>query len=188
MQFCLFDDNREPSQERVSDRRGFAATRAEDEPGREAYRQALFDCVPLYTTRLVREKTFRFAERTQVSTPADVAEVLIPYFADKDREECVVALVDTANSLIGLAQISVGGLAASIVEPRQIFKAAILANAAAVICLHNHPSGNPEPSREDIRITQQLVEAGKLLGIPLHDHLIIAEDRYTSLAERGLLG
>ena len=188
MQFCLFYDHQETSQARISDRRGCAAPRAEEGPGQDSYRQALFAGVPLYTTRLVREKTFRFAERTQVSSPADVAKVLIPYFADKDREECLAALVDTANSLIGLVQISVGGLAASIVEPRQVFKAAILANAAAVICLHNHPSGNPEPSREDIRITRQLVEAGKLLGIPLHDHLIVAENTYTSLAERGLMG
>lgn len=188
MQLSLFDDNPETFEERVADHRGVAASNVEDRSDQEAYRQALFSGVPLYTTRLVREKTFRFAERTQVSSPADVAQALIPYFADKDREECLAALVDTANSLIGLVQISVGGLAASIVEPRQVFKAAILANAAAVICLHNHPSGNPEPSREDIRITRQLVEAGKLLGIPLHDHVIIAEDTYTSLAERGLLG
>ncbi len=69
---------------------------------------------------------------------------------------------------------SVGGLAASVVEPRQVFKAAILANAASVIVCHNHPSGNPEPSREDIRIIRQLVEAGKLMGIPVLDHVISA--------------
>ena len=100
----------------------------------------------------------------------------------------MIVLLDTSDTVVGLAQISVGGLAASIVEPRQVFKTAILANAAAIICLHNHPSGNPEPSHEDIRITQQLVEAGKLLGIPIHDHIIIAEKTYTSLAERGLMG
>lgn len=187
MQFCLFDDNPETLQGQLSNQPGFAPPGVETGPEGGSYRQALFAGVPLYTTRLVREKTFRFAERTQVSTPADVAEALIPYFADKDREECLAALVDTANTLIGLVRISVGGLAASIVEPRQVFKAAILANAAAIICLHNHPSGNPEPSREDLRITRQLVGAGKLLGIPVHDHLIIAEDRYTSLAERGLM-
>ncbi len=78
--------------------------------------------------------------------------------------------MNTANVIIGLSQISVGGLAASIVEPRQVFKVAVLANAAAVILAHNHPSGNVEPSREDIRITRQLVEAGQLMGIPVHDH------------------
>ncbi len=188
MQLCLFGDQRDTAPEQIADRRGVGARHAWEEANLEAYRQALFSGVPLYATRLVREKTFRFAERTQVSTPEDVAQALIPYFADKDREECLAALLDTANTLIGLVLVSVGGLSASIVEPRQVFKAAILANAAAVICLHNHPSGNPEPSREDLRITRQLVEAGKVLGIPLHDHVIIAENTYTSLAERGLMG
>ena len=86
-----------------------------------------------------------------------------------------------------MAQISAGGLAASIVEPRAVFKAAILANAAAVILAHQHPSGNLEPSREDIKITRQLVEAGQVMGIPVHDHLIIASHGYTSLAERGVI-
>ncbi len=105
----------------------------------------------------------------------------------KDREEFLTVLLDTANTILGLALISVGGLAVSVVEPRQVFKVAILANASALILAHNHPSGNPEPSREDIRITRQLVEAGQLMGIPVHDHLIIAGDTYTSLAERGLM-
>jgi DNA repair protein RadC len=83
---------------------------------------------------------------------------------------------------------SIGGLAASIVEPCQVFKAAILANAAAIILAHNHPSGNPGASREDIKITWQLVEAGKLMGVPVHDHLVITDHGYTSLAEQGLMG
>ena len=81
----------------------------------------------------------------------------------------------------------VGGLVSSIVEPRAVFSAAINAHAASLILCHAHPSGNPEPSREDIRITRQLVECGKLMGIPIHDHLIIAENTYTSLVERGLM-
>ena len=157
------------------------------EGGAVTYQQALFSHVPFYTTRLVRETHFSFPQREQVSSPEDVAAVLQHYFADKDREEFIVVFLDTANTMIGMSQISIGGLAASIVEPRQVFKTAILANAAAIICLHNHPSGNPEPSREDIRITRQLVEAGKLMGVPVHDHIIIAENGYTSLAERGLM-
>jgi DNA repair protein RadC len=82
----------------------------------------------------------------------------------------------------------VGGLSSSVVEPRQIFKTAILANAAAVILAHQHPSGNPEPSREDIQITRQLVEAGNIMGISVHDHLIITESDFTSLTERGVIG
>ena len=158
-------------------------------PGRDwsAYQLHLFSHLPLYTTRLVCEKRFPFSDRIQVSKPAEVAPILIEYFRDKDREEFLIVLLDTANTIIGLSQISVGGLAASIVEPRQVFKVAILANAAAIICSHNHPSENVEPSREDVRITKQLVEAGKLMGVPVHDHLIIAGSQYTSLAERGLM-
>ncbi len=152
-----------------------------------AYRDALFSGVPLYTTRLVRERTFTFPTRDQVRSPTDAAAVLAEYFADRDREEFVVAFLDTANTLTGLHVASVGGLAASIVEPRQVFKAAVLANAAAVLLAHNHPSGNPEPSREDVAVTRQLVEAGKVMGIPVHDHLILTDHGHTSLAERGLM-
>ena len=155
--------------------------------GHGAYRDALFSGVPLYTTRLVRERTFTFPTRDQVRSPADAAAVLAEYFSDRDREEFVVAFTDTGGTLTGLHVASVGGLAASIVEPRQVFKAAVLANAAAVIVAHNHPSGNPEPSREDVAVTRQLVEAGKVMGIPVHDHLIITDHGHTSLAERGLM-
>ena len=152
-----------------------------------AYRDALFSGVPLYTTRLVRERTFTFPTRDQVRSPADAAAVLAEYFSDRDREEFVVAFLDTANTLTGLHVASVGGLAASIVEPRQVFKAAVLANAAAVLLAHNHPSGNPEPSREDVAVTRQLIEAGKVMGVPVHDHLILTDHGHTSLAERGLM-
>ena len=155
--------------------------------GHGAYRDALFSGVPLYTTRLVRERTFSFPTRDQVRSPAGAAAVLAEYFADRDREEFIVVFLDTANTLVGLHVASVGGLAASIVEPRQVFKAAVLANAAAVIVAHQHPSGNPEPSREDVAVTRQLVEAGKVMGIPVHDHLIITDHGHTSLAERGLM-
>ena len=139
-----------------------------------SYKERLFRFVPLYTTRLVREGEVLFDERTKLSAPEEVAAVMMDYFADKDREEFIVMLVDTSGKLTGLVKTSMGGLAASVVEPRQVFKAAILANAASVIVCHNHPSGNPEPSREDIRITRQLVEAGKLMGIPVLDHVLSA--------------
>lgn len=126
-------------------------------------------------------------QRVQVCAPEDVAAVYGPLMRDLKREIFKVVLLNTANIIIGDYTVSEGGLAASIVEARAVFRKAILENAAAVICLHNHPSGNPEPSREDIRITRQLVEAGKLMGIPVHDHLIIAGVGYTSLAERKLM-
>jgi DNA repair protein RadC len=126
-------------------------------------------------------------ERIQVCSPADVAAAYGPLMRDLRKEIFKVVLLNTANVIISDFDASVGGLAASIVEPRAVFRRAILESAAAVICLHNHPSHNPEPSREDIRITRQLIEAGKLMGIPLHDHIIIAGPAYTSLAERGVL-
>lgn len=153
-----------------------------------AYRHQLFRAIPLVTTRLVRERMFSFPERDQVSSPADAAAILKEYFADRDREEFICVLLDTANTITGISRISEGGLACSIVEPRQVFKTALLANAAAIIVAHNHPSGNPEPSKEDLRLTRQLTEAGKLMGIPIHDHLIITDHTFTSLAERGLMG
>jgi proteasome lid subunit RPN8/RPN11 len=165
-----------------------AAEKAEDGEQTEGddYRSRIFSGVPLFTTRLVSEGAFPFEEREQLRSPDDVARLLAAYFSDRDREEFVVVLLDAANTVTGLVVVSVGGLSASIVEPRAVFKAAILANAAAVVCVHNHPSGNPEPSREDVQITKQLVEAGKLMGVPVHDHLVIAGRAYTSLAERGL--
>ena len=154
---------------------------------RTPYQKQLFGFTPIYTTRLVRETTFIFPDRKQMCAAEDVAGVLHEYYQDKDREEFFVVLLDTANTIIGLSKISTGGLASSIVEPRQVFKAAILSNAAAIILAHNHPSGNPEPSSDDIRITRQLLEAGKIMGIPVHDHLIIHDQGFTSFAERSLL-
>ncbi len=127
------------------------------------------------------------APRTQVTGPESVAAVYGPHLRDLKQEVFKVVLLNTANIIVGDYDLTAGGLAASIVEPRAVFRRALLENAAGVICLHNHPSGNPEPSREDVRVTKQLVEAGRLMGIPVHDHVIIAGGTYTSLAERGLM-
>ncbi|PSR02980.1 MAG: JAB domain-containing protein [Bacteroidetes bacterium QS_8_68_28] len=126
-------------------------------------------------------------ERIQVQSPEDVAAAYGPQMRGLKQEVFKIVLLNTANVVEGDYTVSEGGLAASIVEPRAVFQTAVLENAAAVICLHNHPSGNPEPSREDEKITRQLAEAGEVMGIPVHDHLIIAGSGYTSLAERGVL-
>lgn len=127
-------------------------------------------------------------KRIQVTSPSAIHAIYGPRLRDLKREVFVVVHLNMANVIIGDHTISEGGLAASIVEPRAVFQRAILENAAAIICLHNHPSGNPEPSREDVAITRQLVEAGKVMGIPIHDHIIVAGEEYTSLASRGLVG
>jgi len=107
--------------------------------------------------------------------------------ADEDREVFLVCLLDTKQKVTGVQVASVGTLDASLVHPREVFKAAIVANAASVICVHNHPSGDPRPSREDHDITARLRDAGRLLGIPLLDHVVVGLRGYTSFADRGWL-
>jgi DNA repair protein RadC len=124
-------------------------------------------------------------DRHSLCSPEDAARFLIPRMRDLRHETFVVLVLDTNNSVVGESELSRGTLNASIVHPREVFKFAIDRLAAAVIVAHNHPSGNPEPSREDIEITHQLCEAGKIVGIPLHDHLIVAGNSFTSLAARG---
>ena len=119
---------------------------------------------------------------------SDVAKHYLPLFRDLKREVFKVLLLNRANRLIREVPVSEGTLDASIVHPRDVFKEAILEPAAGVILIHNHPSGNPAPSEEDLRITKQLVEVGRLLGIKVYDHIILAGDHYQSLADEGLMG
>jgi DNA repair protein RadC len=122
-----------------------------------------------------------------IHSPEDVAKVMSPRLRERATEAFFVLLLDSMNGLKKEIELSTGTLNASLVHPREVFKEAIDHRAASVIVVHNHPSGNREPSREDIEITRQLVETGKVIGIPLHDHVIIAGDSYTSFAERALL-
>ena len=128
-----------------------------------------------------------FSERPVIGNPQNVAGYFIPRFRALKKEEFHVVLLNSAGRIIRYDRVSEGNLNSSIVHPREVFRAAIVEGAASIIGLHNHPSGNPEPSREDLAITRQLVEAGNLLGIPLRDHIIIAGEEYTSLAERGVI-
>ncbi len=127
-------------------------------------------------------------ERSPVfRSPAEVAERYLPRLRDLKHEEFWVLLLDSANRLMNEVKVTSGTLNSSLVHPRECFNEAMKQKAASVIFLHNHPSGNPEPSQEDIAITRQLTEAGKILGIPVHDHLVLGNSGYTSFAERGLL-
>jgi len=108
-------------------------------------------------------------------------------FDGEVRERFVVFWLSSANLVTGFEIISEGNLNSSIVHPREVFRGAIVATCANIIIAHNHPSGNPEPSREDINITKKLVEAGKILDVSLFDHIIFAEDKYTSLVESRLI-
>ena len=126
-------------------------------------------------------------DRPLIRGPEDVARLKAPHLRDLSREEFSVIMLNMASRVIGEYLVSRGGLSASIVEPRSVFRRAILESAASVICVHNHPSGNPEPSAEDVAVTRQLVEAGGILGIPVRDHIIVAGDGFTSMARRGLV-
>lgn len=142
---------------------------------------------PIYKVVLVHEASVPVHTKI-ITSPADAAIVAGEYLRGADREHFVGIYLNSANRLISINTVSVGTLNSSLVHPREVFKLAYMVSAASVIAVHNHPSGNIEPSREDISITKQLVEAGKILGIPLHDHIIVTDGTgYTSFEERGLI-
>lgn len=125
--------------------------------------------------------------RVIIRSPDDVVRHLGPLLSNRRTEAFVVLVLQSDNSLKAEVELTNGTLNASLVHPREVYKAAIDHGAASIIVVHNHPSGNPTPSREDIEITHQLAEAGRIVGIPLHDHVIIAGQGHTSLAEQGVL-
>ena len=144
--------------------------------------------IPGFRIALVREPGVKLAEKPQVRFPAEAAPMIAQYIGESDREVFVVALLTIRHRVIGLHTVSVGCLTSSLVHPREIFKPAILSGSAALLACHNHPSGDPEPSAEDIALTRRIASAGQLLGIDLLDHLILGEaGRYVSLRERGVL-
>ena len=123
----------------------------------------------------------------EVKCPDDVASLMIPEMNSLDREHFKAILLNTKNRVIKIVTVAIGSLNAALVHPREIFKAAVTASAASFIIVHNHPTGNPEPSREDGELTARFARCGDLMGIDLLDHVIIGGDRFVSLRERGLL-
>jgi DNA repair protein RadC len=134
-----------------------------------------------------RIKTAPFDEKKIIRSPQDLADFYILRFRALEVEEFHVLLLNTSNQVKKDILISTGTLNASIVHPRDVFRQAVIENAASVILLHNHPSGNPTPSKEDISLTKQIVEAGKMMNISVFDHLIVAGDDYYSFAKNGLI-
>lgn len=125
-------------------------------------------------------------EKPRVTSPADAANLLMSEMMFLEKEHLKLVLLDTRNNVLGTPTIYVGSLNTSVIRVAELFRAAIRENAAAFIVAHNHPSGDPSPSPEDIRVTRQLAQAGKLLDIEVLDHVIIGHQRYVSLKERGL--
>jgi DNA repair protein RadC len=125
----------------------------------------------------------------KITSSATASALLQEYLDGVDREHFVILMLDRKNQVIGINTVSIGSLTASIVHPREVFKPAILGNAAAVILCHNHPSGSPFPSSEDRVLTARLVAAGKLLGINVLDHIIVGDgsQKFFSFADEGVL-
>jgi DNA repair protein RadC len=125
-------------------------------------------------------------ERPQVLSPGDAARLLMGEMSLLSQEQLRVVLLDTRNRVLGMQTVYVGSLSSAVVRVSEVFREAITRNCAAIIVAHNHPSGDPDPSPEDVAITRRIVEAGHLLGIEVLDHLVIGYQRYVSLKERGL--
>ena len=144
--------------------------------------------IPGFRIALVREPGVQLTERPQMLYPRAAVPILSEYIGDVDREVFVIAMLTVRHRVIGLHTVSIGCLTGALVHPREVFKPAILAGCGALLLAHNHPSGDPEPSEEDIALTRRLASAGQLLGIEVLDHVILGESgRFVSLRERGVL-
>lgn len=143
----------------------------------------------LEISRRIHDKSSRQAgsKFKTLLTPEAVYQVIKPKIAHLKKEHFILASFDTRNRLIGVDTISVGTLNSSLVHPRELFSVAIRRHAASVIIAHNHPSGDPDPSDEDLRVTKKLVEAGKLMGIQVLDHIVVAQDSFFSFSSESII-
>jgi len=142
--------------------------------------------IPLVSLRIVRDGSVPYGAASVQSSKA-IFDLFRQLAEDLDREAVWLACLDTKNRLACLSQISLGSLSASIVHPREVIKLALLSNAAGMILVHNHPSGDPTPSAEDRAVTARIGEAAKLMGIRFLDHLIVGDGRFYSFCDQGEL-
>ncbi|MCC9603489.1 hypothetical protein LOC67_23315 [Stieleria sp. JC731] len=128
-----------------------------------------------YRVALVREG--KISNRTAITSTQTARQFVGEYFAERDdaREVFVVFMLDTKHKVIGATVVTTGTLDASLVHPREVFQPAILANSSAILIAHNHPSGDPKPSREDLQVTDRITDAGNLLGITVLDHIVVGD-------------
>ncbi|KAF6558298.1 DNA repair protein RadC [Paenibacillus sp. EKM202P] len=134
----------------------------------------------------IRDKSLLFADRV-VHRPEDTVCLFREFIGDCDREAFCVLTLNTKNQPMALQLVSLGTLSSSLLHPRETFKLAVLSNAASIIACHNHPSGKPDPSTEDLDMTKRLQQSGAILGIELLDHIILGDDSFVSLKQRGLM-
>ncbi|GGH81126.1 RadC family protein [Saccharibacillus endophyticus] len=129
----------------------------------------------------------RLSESVVIRSPRDAAELLTEQLRYLQKEHFVCLFLNTKNVVIAQETLSIGSLNASIVHPREVFRAAIKYSSASIVCAHNHPSGDPAPSPEDIAITKRLVESGQIVGIDVLDHIVVGDGRFVSLKEQGFM-
>lgn len=138
--------------------------------------------------QMVKESRMKYEIEDVVFSPAKVAFIAREFIGNSDREHCIVLCLDSKNKINSINTLSIGSLNSSIVNPREVFKTAILSNAASVILAHNHPSGDPTPSNDDISMTQRLAEAGAILGIDVIDHVIVGDgSNFVSLKKQSYI-
>ncbi|WP_223553887.1 JAB domain-containing protein [Lysinibacillus sphaericus] len=140
--------------------------------------------VYILSVKLVKESSMLYKGR-RIRRPQDYYELFKQFLGEVDREYFVVMCLDTKNQPPNISVVHIGSLNASLVHPREIMKTAILSNAASFILAHPHPSGEPSP--EDIKVTERLQRVGEIIGIDVHDHIILGEDNYISLKEKGFM-
>jgi DNA repair protein RadC len=141
--------------------------------------------VDIVSIKMVREASVLY-EKRKIASPRDAFELIKDFLKDEDREKFLAIYLNTKNEPTAIHTVSIGTINASLVHPREVFKGALMTNAASVIVAHNHPSNECNPSKEDIQITKRLMEAGKIIGIEVIDHIIVGDsNHYISLKERG---
>ena len=140
--------------------------------------------IEIVKIKMVKDRELRNEYDPKIGTPFSLYKILRTLLEEEDRENFLVISLDTKNHINGINVISTGTLNSSLVHPREVFKMAILNNSNSIIIAHNHPSGDTEPSNEDIKVTDRLVECGKILGIEVLDHIIVGEGYY-SFKEKG---
>lgn len=135
--------------------------------------------------KLVRESQIEY--NTKLTSPDAVASFLYSFIGDEPQENFVVISVSSKGDILNATKIAIGTVNQAIIHPRDVFRTAVMSNASSIIIAHNHPSGDPTPSKNDIDVTHMLLEGAKVLDIQILDHIIVGYDRYYSLKEKGII-
>jgi DNA repair protein RadC len=143
--------------------------------------------IPVYRISLIKDRAIPYAKAPYVLAPEEVYHLIKEFLQGTDREHFIALFLDSNSTIIGMNTVSIGTLSESLVHPREVFKGAILASAASIIIAHNHPTGIPIASEADISVTSKLKEAGRIIGIPVEDHIVIGDETFFSFRQQGLL-